>query len=150
MGWQKLTALGLHVHCWPLMCRLAHRPTHCCFQAVDAARDKHATRAIMEEAGLPTPKNMLISTAAELPKVGAGGMGLCAHAQASSWRRQGRANPSCADLPQVQQCSHQLGARWGLLASAARLLSPTWRDRSHATCAQPAARRLPSMLGSPP
>lgn len=42
-------------------------------QAVDAARDKHATRAIMEEAGLPTPRNMLISAASELSKVGSRG-----------------------------------------------------------------------------
>ena len=28
--------------------------------AVDAARDKHNTRAKMEAAGLPTPRNMLI------------------------------------------------------------------------------------------
>ncbi|KAL4430749.1 hypothetical protein ABPG75_006005 [Micractinium tetrahymenae] len=37
-------------------------------QSVDAARDKHATRAIMEEAGLPTPKNMLITAGSQLPK----------------------------------------------------------------------------------
>lgn len=54
--------------CWPLLVRASR----CRAQAVDAARDKHATRAIMEEAGLPTPRNMLINTAAELPKVGAG------------------------------------------------------------------------------
>jgi hypothetical protein len=38
--------------------------------AVDAARDKHATRACMEEAGLPTPRNMLITAADMLPRVG--------------------------------------------------------------------------------
>ncbi|EFN59059.1 hypothetical protein CHLNCDRAFT_137776 [Chlorella variabilis] len=36
--------------------------------AVDAARDKHATRALMEEAGLATPRNMLITSADILPK----------------------------------------------------------------------------------
>lgn len=47
----------------PLVARLAeklglpgNRPA-----AVDAARDKHATRAKLKEAGLPTPKNYLIS-----------------------------------------------------------------------------------------
>ena len=39
--------------------------------AVDAARDKHATRAVMEKDGLPTPRNMLITSAAVLDKVGA-------------------------------------------------------------------------------
>jgi len=34
--------------------------------AVDAARDKHATRAIMKAAGLPTPKNMLITNESQL------------------------------------------------------------------------------------
>ena len=29
--------------------------------AVDAARDKHSTRSVMGSAGLPTPRNMLIS-----------------------------------------------------------------------------------------
>ena len=38
-------------------------------QSVDAARDKHATRATMEAAGLPTPKNMLITSADMLEKV---------------------------------------------------------------------------------
>ncbi|KAK9812604.1 hypothetical protein WJX72_000445 [[Myrmecia] bisecta] len=34
--------------------------------AVDGARDKHTTRAIMEAAGLPTPRNMLITSAEEV------------------------------------------------------------------------------------
>ena len=29
--------------------------------SVDAARDKHSTRSVMGSAGLPTPRNMLIS-----------------------------------------------------------------------------------------
>jgi len=35
-------------------------------KAVDAARDKHATRAAMKAAGLPTPKNILIRSEADL------------------------------------------------------------------------------------
>jgi carnosine synthase len=35
-------------------------------EAVDAARDKHRTRACMAAAGLPTPRNSLIKSAAEL------------------------------------------------------------------------------------
>lgn len=38
--------------------------------AVDAARDKHATRAVLKKAGLPTPKNMLISSATEVVQAG--------------------------------------------------------------------------------
>lgn len=38
--------------------------------AVDAARDKHATRAALKKAGLPTPKNMLIRSAAEVVVAG--------------------------------------------------------------------------------
>lgn len=34
--------------------------------AVDAARDKHATRGVLKKAGLPTPKNYLIRSEAEL------------------------------------------------------------------------------------
>lgn len=41
-------------------------------QAVDSARDKHATRAVMEEAGLPTPRNMLITSQDVLDRVRAG------------------------------------------------------------------------------
>ena len=58
--------------------------------AVDAARDKHATRAIMAAAGLPTPANMLITEESQLeeaanlvgfpavikPIAGAGSMGV--------------------------------------------------------------------------
>lgn len=58
--------------------------------AVDAARDKHATRKIMQEAGLPTPGNILITDASQLgeaaekvgfpavikPIAGAGSMGV--------------------------------------------------------------------------
>jgi carnosine synthase len=58
--------------------------------AVDAARDKFATRAIMQDAGLPTPANCLIEKAADLaaaaekvgfpavikPIAGAGSMGV--------------------------------------------------------------------------
>jgi biotin carboxylase len=39
--------------------------------AVDAARDKHATRAALKAAGLPTPKNMLIKTEADADAAGA-------------------------------------------------------------------------------
>eukprot|EP00928_Gymnodinium_smaydae_P073672 TRINITY_DN5682_c0_g1_i5.p1 TRINITY_DN5682_c0_g1~~TRINITY_DN5682_c0_g1_i5.p1 ORF type:complete len:622 (-),score=89.99 TRINITY_DN5682_c0_g1_i5:386-2185(-) len=35
--------------------------------AVDAARDKHATRAALKAAGLPVPRNMLIASEADLP-----------------------------------------------------------------------------------
>jgi len=59
--------------------------------AVDAARDKFATRAIMQDAGLATPANSLIEKAADLdaaaknvgfpavikPIAGAGSMGVC-------------------------------------------------------------------------
>merc|ERR1711957_194203 len=38
--------------------------------AVDAARDKHVTRAVLKKAGLPTPKNMLISSATEVVQAG--------------------------------------------------------------------------------
>lgn len=37
-------------------------------QAVDAARDKHSTRAVMQAAGLPTPRNMLISEPEDVKK----------------------------------------------------------------------------------
>ena len=37
-------------------------------QAVDAARDKHSTRAVMKAAGLPTPRNMLISEPEDVKK----------------------------------------------------------------------------------
>ena len=40
-------------------------------EAVDAARDKHATRALMGAAGLPTPRNMLVESPAALPKAAA-------------------------------------------------------------------------------
>jgi hypothetical protein len=36
--------------------------------SVDAAREKQRTRSIMAEAGLPTPKNLLISGFEDLPK----------------------------------------------------------------------------------
>jgi carbamoylphosphate synthase large subunit len=37
-------------------------------QAVDAARDKHSTRAVMKREGLPTPRNMLISEPEDVRK----------------------------------------------------------------------------------
>ena len=37
-------------------------------QAVDAARDKHSTRAVMKAAGLPTPRNMLVSEPEDVKK----------------------------------------------------------------------------------
>jgi len=53
----------------PLVARLAERlglpgarPA-----AVDAARNKHATRAALKENGLPTPRNMLINTTSDVP-----------------------------------------------------------------------------------
>eukprot|EP00928_Gymnodinium_smaydae_P001401 TRINITY_DN10519_c0_g1_i1.p1 TRINITY_DN10519_c0_g1~~TRINITY_DN10519_c0_g1_i1.p1 ORF type:complete len:630 (-),score=144.18 TRINITY_DN10519_c0_g1_i1:205-2094(-) len=56
----------------PLVARLCealglpgHRP-----QAVDDARDKHATRACLKAAGLPTPRNSLIHTLAEVEAAG--------------------------------------------------------------------------------
>jgi biotin carboxylase len=36
--------------------------------SVDSARNKHATRAALKAAGLPTPRNMLIQVAADVPK----------------------------------------------------------------------------------
>lgn len=39
--------------------------------AVDAARDKHATRAAMAAAGLPCPRNFLITEPKQLKEVGA-------------------------------------------------------------------------------
>ena len=48
-------------------------------EAVDAARDKHSTRAKMAAAGLPTPRNMLVQqpsdlkAAADMVKFPAGG-----------------------------------------------------------------------------
>ena len=40
-------------------------------QAVDDARDKHATRRCMAEAGLPTPRNFLITSDEQLAEAGA-------------------------------------------------------------------------------
>lgn len=54
-------------------------------ESVDAARDKHATRALMEQAGLPTPRNLLIKTADDLPKVRGGCLG-CAVRLVWLWR----------------------------------------------------------------
>lgn len=58
----------------PLVARLTERlglpgnsPT-----AVDAARDKHASRAVMQAAGLPTPRNFLIANPRQLQQVGRG------------------------------------------------------------------------------
>ena len=39
--------------------------------AVDAARDKHATRATMAAAQLPTPRNMLITDPSQIPEAAA-------------------------------------------------------------------------------
>lgn len=39
-------------------------------EAVDNARDKSATRRIMELKGLPTPKNMLIADSEDIVKAG--------------------------------------------------------------------------------
>mmetsp|Transcript_41253 Transcript_41253/g.132874 ORF Transcript_41253/g.132874 Transcript_41253/m.132874 type:complete len:663 (+) Transcript_41253:1-1989(+) len=54
----------------PLVSRLAerlglpgHRPA-----AVDAARNKHSTRARLKEAGLPTPRNVLLKSVADLER----------------------------------------------------------------------------------
>lgn len=66
----------------PCLPDLAHSPFA---QAVDSARDKHATRAVMEEAGLPTPRNMLITSRDVLERVRAAGGG-----QARGW-------PPCAN-----------------------------------------------------
>lgn len=55
----------------PLVARLAERlglPGNAP-SAVDAARDKHATRVALEEAGLPTPRNFLITSPDGLPQV---------------------------------------------------------------------------------
>lgn len=38
--------------------------------AVDAARDKHATRQTMSEAGLPTPRNFLIEHESQIAEAG--------------------------------------------------------------------------------
>ncbi|KDD77180.1 ATP-grasp domain-containing protein [Helicosporidium sp. ATCC 50920] len=57
----------------PLVARLAEalglpgNPASC----VDAARDKHATRRCMSEAGLPTPNNYLITDASQLAEASA-------------------------------------------------------------------------------
>eukprot|EP00928_Gymnodinium_smaydae_P011752 TRINITY_DN14306_c1_g1_i2.p1 TRINITY_DN14306_c1_g1~~TRINITY_DN14306_c1_g1_i2.p1 ORF type:complete len:608 (+),score=93.10 TRINITY_DN14306_c1_g1_i2:64-1887(+) len=40
-------------------------------ESVDAARDKHRTRAVMKAAGLPTPRNMLIRNESELKEAAA-------------------------------------------------------------------------------
>lgn len=72
----------------PLVARLAERfgLPGCTPDAVDAARDKHATRARMEAAGLPTPRNTLIQQPADVQvaakHVGfpAGSLGRPAHA----------------------------------------------------------------------
>jgi len=58
----------------PLVARLAERlglpgnPPG----AVDAARDKHATRTSLAAAGLPTPRNFLITSPRQLQQVSAG------------------------------------------------------------------------------
>merc|ERR1712232_443827 len=39
-------------------------------EAVDAARDKHRTRAALKAAGLPTPRNMLVEKEADLQAAG--------------------------------------------------------------------------------
>lgn len=56
----------------PLVSRLAERlglPGHTP-EAVDSARNKHATRAKMKAAGLPTPRNCLIKAPSELDEAG--------------------------------------------------------------------------------
>ena len=52
----------------PLVSRIAESLGLSCNSpgAVDAARDKHSTRAKMAAAGLPTPRNMLVQQPSDL------------------------------------------------------------------------------------
>lgn len=81
-------------------------------QAVDSARDKHATRAVMEEAGLPTPRNMLITSRDVLERVRAAACG-----QARGWppcaNRKLQAALAAGSLP-AEACAGA-GEEWGHL-----------------------------------